>query len=84
MAAQHLTVLHSPDFPQVLDAALRRLFDRMLPEFPPQLSPCSYESPESAWGACDGGIPCSQIATVHHLASDMQFCMGHFGEVGRG
>jgi hypothetical protein len=46
-----------------------------------QLPNCSYESPESAWGACDGGEVCSEVATVHHLASDMQFCMTHFQEV---
>jgi hypothetical protein len=48
------------------------------------LSACAYESPESRRGACDGGFPCSERATVHELASGLEFCLDHFEDVRRG
>ena len=84
MAVQHLTVLHSPEFPQVFSGALDQLqsrVERVVRES--QLSPCCYESPESRPGAADS-LPCSQTATVHHLASEQEFCAKHFREVSRG
>lgn len=45
-----------------------------------ELSPCSYQSPESHYGACDGGFPCYEQGTVHHLASGLEFCLKHFNE----
>lgn len=45
---------------------------------PPLLPPCSWCSPESTPGACDGGYPCRNIATVHDLVEDAPFCRYHF------
>ena len=49
-----------------------------------ELSFCCHESPESTVGACDGGFPCRQRATVHHLESEQEYCLRHFQEVDRG
>ncbi len=46
----------------------------------PLIGLCQYESPESNWGACDG-IPCCQIATVHHREYELEYCPRHFAEV---
>ena len=84
MAVQHLTVLHSPEFPQVFRGALDQLqarVERVLRES--HLSPCCYESPESRPGLGDS-IACNQLGTVHHLASERVLCAGHFREVSRG
>ena len=47
------------------------------------LTTCSYESPESTYGACDG-VPCSAKATVYDTQTDQEYCAKHFREVGRG
>jgi len=87
MAAHDLTVLSHPNFPQVLDAAidhaLGRMVERVLARHMPELGCCQYESPESYGGACDSE-PCRALATVHHLASEQEFCLAHFLEVSRG
>ena len=44
----------------------------------PILSQCVYESPESSWGACDGGVQCGEVATVHSLDLGFEFCLKHF------
>ena len=41
-------------------------------------SQCSWCSPESTPGACDGGEPCQSLATVHDLEEDMAYCSKHF------
>jgi hypothetical protein len=70
-----LAVLSCPAFPQaVIDAAL----DRILAI--PKLGTCCYESPETSWGAGDG-VPCTQTAIVHDLASELEFCAAHFARV---
>jgi hypothetical protein len=46
--------------------------------FTPQLSQCSWCTPESTPGACDGGYPCQSLATVHDLEDDQAFCLRHF------
>ena len=43
------------------------------------LTACSYESPESSYGACDG-VPCDAVATV----TEREYCLAHFREVSRG
>jgi hypothetical protein len=42
------------------------------------LGSCEFESPESGWGACDGGFQCSDLGTVHHLESGRDLCYAHF------
>jgi hypothetical protein len=69
MAHSTLPVLPHPQFPQVV------------PE--QTLSLCCYESPESVWGACDGQ-PCLEIARVHDVAREMDYCARHWREVSRG
>ena len=76
MAAQHLTALSSPEFPQVLDRSLNQLFervDRILAQS--YLSECDFE---------DQYGDCRNVATVHHLASEHEFCERHFKVVNRG
>lgn len=41
-------------------------------------SQCSWCSPESIPGACDGGHPCQNFATVHDLEDDQDYCRYHF------
>ena len=47
------------------------------------LTTCSYESPESTYGACDG-LPCGAKATVYEIQTDQEYCVKHFQEVTRG
>ena len=70
MADQHLTALSSPEFPQVFDASLNQLFqrvDRILAAS--YLSTCDFE---------DQYGDCREVATVHHLKSEHEFCERHF------
>jgi len=43
-----------------------------------RLAQCSWCSPESTPGACDGGYPCQSLATVHDLEDDQAYCLDHF------
>jgi hypothetical protein len=73
MAAQHLTALSSPEFPQALDRSLNQLFervDRILAQS--YLSECDFE---------DQYGDCRQRATVHHLESEKEYCCDHFRKV---
>ena len=80
MAAQHLTVLTHPEFPQVLDGSLSRL-DQMVTRVLAKtavtylLGQCNFEDEY-----CD----CREPATVHHLESEQEFCLRHFQAVTRG
>jgi hypothetical protein len=73
-----------------LSAVLSSFIEKILHK--PVLGRCSFVSPESSRGACDGGHECGVKATVHDLESDREFCAGHFRavlilralEVGRG
>jgi hypothetical protein len=81
MSGNNLSVLSSPGFPQ----ALTHFVDRVsLIAARAADEPCSWESPESSWGACDGGIPCHEAATVHNLCLDQPFCLRHHRAVSRG
>lgn len=73
MAAQHLTVLSLPSFPQNFQRALNQLLRRVDQGFAasPVLGTCDYESD------CD----CPQPATVHHLELEQEFCAAHFRKV---
>ena len=48
-----------------------------------ELSPCSYESPESRHGTWDGSNPCYKLATVNDLATGWAYCQDHSEEVCR-
>jgi hypothetical protein len=80
MAQRSLAVLTHPSFPQVFAQALNQEVTRVAP----QLSVCCYESPESYWGACDGGIRCTRTATIHDVATEQDYCFAHYREVRRG
>lgn len=91
MAAQHLTVLSSPGFPQQFESAFARFqgtIERVLTSS--QLGTCCHETVvlRGATGEENEFFPCSEVAVVHDLPSDMQFCMTHFvvtnSEAGRG
>ena len=78
MAHQTLSVLHSPDFPQVLLSAIDRAVTLSLRriEARPLLGTCDYEGE---------GFECSAPATVHHIEFEREFCAAHFQKVvGRG
>ena len=75
MAGQHLTVLSSTDFPQVLKNAIDRPVDRVLSQI--QLG-CWYEDEHS---------DCRQPATVHPLdpeLMDYEYCLQRFEKVTHG
>ena len=76
MAAQHLTVLSRPQFPQVFEDAIhyeiRRvsaIVDQVL------LGTCAFDDEH-----CD----CRQPAVVHHLETESNYCLRHFQAVNRG
>lgn len=73
MAASDLTVLRSPDFPQVLKDAIDRAVSRIADR--PELGRCDFE---------DEFFDCRKPATVHNLIDDMEYCARHFREVLRG
>jgi hypothetical protein len=80
MAHSTLPVLTHPHFPQVFAAALNSQVNRAVQ---PALSLCCYVSPESSWGACDS-IECREVAVVHDVATEMDYCARHYRGVSRG
>jgi hypothetical protein len=68
MAAKHLTVLSHPNFPQVFAKAIEAQVNCLFAD-------CSHESPESIPGACDGGFPCGDPATI--VIDGQPFCAPH-------
>ena len=79
MAAQHLTALSSPEFPQVLNDTVERIIDVVDHVLAANslnylLGPCDFEDQYS---------DCRDRATVHHLASEHEFCERHFVVVNR-
>lgn len=84
MAHSTLAVLSAPDFPQILRNAIDRAVTRTLRQVDEShLDTCAFVSSESRVGACDAQ-PCNQTATVHHLESEQEYCLGHFMGVSRG
>jgi hypothetical protein len=81
MAQHSLPVLSHPAFPQVFEAAIDQQVRRLFPQ--PALSVCCYQSPETFWGACDG-IACLQPATIHDVATELDYCFTHYKAVHRG
>jgi hypothetical protein len=79
VAHSTLPVFSHPHFQQVLEA----LTGSEIRHVEQALGLCSHESPESRRGACNGGFPCTEVATVHHLASGLEYCAGHFEEADR-
>jgi hypothetical protein len=87
MAHSTLPSLTHPSFPQVFEAATAQLVSRLVPTFPQlsdvldaaeaRLGECDWNDPESRYGACDGGS-CHQDAVVHHLQSELEYCLQHF------
>jgi hypothetical protein len=72
MAAETLPVLSHPSFPQVFTAAMDWETSRILAAI--RLHCCDFEDEY-----CD----CRDLATVHHLASEQDFCLRHFEAVSR-
>jgi hypothetical protein len=75
-------LLSSTGFPQDFISAFEQMIRRIAAK--PRLGTCSWQSPESSSGACNGGHPCSKAAVVHDLASDQEFCARHFREISLG
>lgn len=83
MAHQSVPAFNShvhPTFAQLLD----NLLNAQIAHVNRTLSLCTHESPESHVGACDGGFPCHDQATVCELTSGQELCLTHFQEVKRG
>ena len=76
MASETLSALSHPNFPQTFESAIDfeiRRVSRIADQA--QLGQCAFEDE-----FCD----CRQPATVHHLASEQEFCVRHFAGVSRG
>jgi hypothetical protein len=72
MASRTLPAFPLSEFPQVFTALLDheiREIERIVASVRERaaLPLCSYQSPESSYGACDGGFPCQEPGVVHHL-----------------
>jgi hypothetical protein len=74
MAHSTLPSLTHSEFPQVFTQAIDQLVS--------SISICCYESPESSYGACDGGIPCRERATVVDVSTELEYCARHARKVG--
>jgi hypothetical protein len=68
------TVTNAPFYRSV--EQLNQLYAR--PTFVPLLSQCSWHSPESTPGACDGGHPCQELARITDLDDEQGYCTHHF------
>ena len=79
MAHSTLPAFSSSLFPQLIQGLVGREIqrvDQVLAKS--ELSACSYESPESFTGACDGGFPCYELGTVTDLETGCGYCLRHF------
>ena len=79
MVTSHLTALSSPEFPQAFDGAIARMIDVVDDVLAANaldylLGPCDFE---------DRYSDCQERATVHHLASENEFCERHFSVVSK-
>jgi hypothetical protein len=70
MSVSTLPVSARPQFPQGLNSVI-----------PPSI--CCHVTPETSWGAGDA-FECNQLAVVHHVATEMDYCAAHWKVVGRG
>lgn len=76
MAAHDLTFVPLSEFPQLIDLEIEALNSLVTRAFARvHLSTCDFAG---AWGECN------QPATVHHIASEQEFCLRHFQVVSRG
>ena len=81
MAAQHLTILSTPNFPQVLYSAIDRALEREIGQIERQVSVAFAKVHLSQCDWSDEFCDCFQRATVHDLKSEQEFCLRHFAEV---
>jgi hypothetical protein len=81
MAEPHLTLLHSPEFPQVFSSAIDQMVARIAAK--PELALCAYEERIGSYNDHNSEL-CHRLAVVHDLESDLDFCARHFAEVARG
>lgn len=68
MAADHLTVLHSPDFPQVFDGAIQRLIARAIVHL-------NFNEPDQARDVLLGALSDSNFAKTegnYHVHNSRQ------------
>jgi hypothetical protein len=76
VAAQHLTVLSHPDFPQVFPRAIDEEVARV--ERILLLPACQHEIP--GFGPCDAQ-PCGRRAIASSIALQIPVCQSHLAEV---
>jgi hypothetical protein len=75
----HSTLARPSDLSPVLSLFIERILAK------PQLGACCFETviPHGSTGEEDEVFPCTSSATVHDLATDQEYCAGHFAEVNR-
>lgn len=82
MAQITVAFLSTPEYPQHVGRTIERLDQMVSRAFDvAEFGTCDYQSPESRRGACDGGDPCSDLATITHRASGLAYCTRHFRTV---
>jgi hypothetical protein len=78
VATKTVPLVSRPDFPQTSAAMFTRFTETVSRIYERSILPlCSYEYPESHWGAADGQ-PCCEKGTVHCLEADLPFCTKHY------
>ncbi len=76
MASPTLSVLRSPDFPQVLVQAIDRAVDRVV------FGICCHEERIGSSNDHNSQL-CNSSATVHNLEDGLDYCERHFRKVVR-
>jgi hypothetical protein len=70
MSATNVSQLSPRSFPQVKIQICPLMAAMVEQAF--ALATCSYTTPETSWGACDGGFPCPSLALP-----GSEFCEEH-------
>jgi hypothetical protein len=75
LAANEFTLLAAPNFPQVLDRAIESSLGTMVDNAFARvhLTHCYWSDKH-----CD----CRELGTIHHVASERDFCERHFAALG--
>ena len=74
MSDSSIAALSHPGFQQAINSIIGKEFQRV----ERVLGFCAHESPESYPGACNGGFPCHNHATVCDVRTGEEFCLEHF------
>jgi hypothetical protein len=81
MAAQHLTTVPLAEFPQVLHSTLQSGLDCEIQSLDRLVARAFAHVHLTQCFWSDEHCDCRQLATVHDLHSEQEFCLRHFAEV---